>query len=60
MAEVMIDISGEDGELSVQNPMGFDLQINGCGLCIDLTHEQGAVLYAQLGEFFAGDSEEKP
>ncbi|WP_285301953.1 hypothetical protein [Stenotrophomonas maltophilia group sp. Smal13] len=57
MADVHIDISGEDGELSVVNPIAFDMQIAGCGLCIDMTHEQAAELYAQLGQFFGDDRE---
>ncbi len=57
MAEVHIDITGEDGELAVVNPLGFDLQITGCGLCIDMTHEQAAALYAQLGQFFGDGGE---
>lgn len=52
MADVAIDITGEDGDIGIENPMGFDLRITGCGLSIDLTHEQAQTLYAALRPLF--------
>jgi len=52
VADVTIDISGDDGDLTVTNPIAFDLQLTGCGLCIDMTHEQGHAIYVALGQYF--------
>ena len=57
MAEVAIDITGEEGPLTIENTVAFDLQLSGCGLCIDMTHDQGQAIYLALATFFgAGDT----
>ncbi|HFL2038680.1 TPA: hypothetical protein ACG4N3_000536 [Stenotrophomonas maltophilia] len=52
MAEVAIDITGEEGQFTIENTVAFDLQLVGCGLCIDMTHEQGQSIYLALAVFF--------
>ncbi|HEL5401696.1 hypothetical protein IMCGPPIG_01873 [Stenotrophomonas maltophilia] len=57
MAEVAIDITGEEGQLTIENTVAFDLQLSGCGLCIDMTHDQGHAIYLALAAFFGpGDT----
>lgn len=51
MTEINIDISGDDGEFEVRNPHGFDLQIYGYGLYLDLTFEQANELYVKLKKY---------
>lgn len=52
MADVAIDITCEEGQLTIENTVAFDLQLVGCGLCIDMTHEQGQSIYLALAVFF--------
>ncbi|HGM6931484.1 TPA: hypothetical protein ACKQDF_000954 [Stenotrophomonas maltophilia] len=57
MAEVAIDITGEEGQMTIENTIAFDLQLTGCGLCIDMTHEQGEAIYRALAVFFGPEQE---
>ncbi len=57
MAEISIDITGEEGAPTVVNTHAFDLQLTGCGICIDMTHEQGQAIYMGLAEFFGPEKE---
>lgn len=57
MVDVSIDITGEEGQIAVDNTTAFDLQLTGCGLCIDMTHEQGEATYRALAVFFGPDQE---
>lgn len=52
MAEVSIDIMGDDDEFVVENPHGFDKRLTGCGLVIDMTHEQAESVFRALRPFF--------
>jgi len=56
-AEVAIDITGEEGALSVVNTHCFNLQVTGCGISIDMTHEQARAIYLDLAEFFGPEEE---
>lgn len=57
MAEVAIDITGEEGAPSVVNIHGFELLLTGCGISIDMTHEQAQAIYLGLAEFFGPEKE---
>ena len=57
MAEISIDITGEEGAPTAVNTHAFDLQLTGCGICIDMTHEQGQAIYMGLAEFFGPEKE---
>ena len=57
MAEVSIDITGEEGAPSIVNTVAFDLQLTGCGISIDMTYEQGQAIYMGLAEFFGPEKE---
>ena len=56
MAEVSIDITGEDGDdFVVENPHGFDLLVRGYGLNIEKSPEQGEQLWRALRCFYEDD-----
>lgn len=57
MAEVAIDITGEEGAPSVVNTQCFDLQLTSCGISIDMTHEQRQAICLGLAEFFGPEKE---
>lgn len=56
MAEVSIDITGEDGdEFVVENPHGFDKLVKGYGLNIEMSDEQAFQLFRALRGYYEDD-----
>lgn len=52
MADVQIDVTADDGEIEVTNPLGFDLRLTVAGVSLDITHDQAAAIYRGLQPFF--------
>jgi hypothetical protein len=57
MPDVVVDVSDTDGGFEVENPHGFDLRITGCGLTLDVLHEQARSIYDALRPFFDDDQD---
>lgn len=59
MADLQIDVCGDDGEFEVSNPQGFDLRITGCGLSLEVTHEQARSMFDGLRPYFDDTTQER-
>jgi hypothetical protein len=58
MIDIQIDISADEADhFDVENPFEFDLRIVGCGLTLDLNHDQAKSLYDGLAQFFEDEYE---
>lgn len=54
MADVEIDVSGEEGTFEVLNVHLSFIRVEGCGLSLELSWEQAEQIYRQMREFFDG------